>query len=49
MFSYLNIKDTRSENPGFGGQSFIESQLKKIEEIRKRIDETGKDIELEVS
>jgi ribulose-phosphate 3-epimerase len=37
-----------SVNPGFGGQSFIESQLKKIEAIRKRIDSLGKPIDLEV-
>ena len=37
-----------SVNPGFGGQSFIESQLRKIEAIRKMIDKTGKPIELEV-
>lgn len=37
-----------SVNPGFGGQSFIESQLKKIEQARKRIDATGRDIALEV-
>ena len=37
-----------SDNPGCGGQSFIESQLKKIEAARKRIDATGRDIALEV-
>ncbi len=37
-----------SVNPGFGGQSFIESQLTKIEAARKRIDATGRDIALEV-
>jgi len=37
-----------SVNPGFGGQSFIDSQLKKIEAIRKRIDALGKAIDLEV-
>lgn len=37
-----------SVNPGFGGQSFIENQLRKIEAIRKMIDKTGKPIELEV-
>ena len=37
-----------SVNPGFGGQSFIDSQLRKIEAIRKRIDATGKTIDLEV-
>ncbi len=37
-----------SVNPGFGGQSFIHSQLRKIEAIRKRIDALGKPIFLEV-
>ena len=37
-----------SVNPGFGGQSFIESQLKKIEAARQRIDATGRDIALQV-
>jgi ribulose-phosphate 3-epimerase len=37
-----------SVNPGFGGQSFITSQLKKIEAIRKSIDKLGKPIDLEV-
>ncbi len=37
-----------SVNPGFGGQSFIESQLRKIESLRKMIDKTGKEIDLQV-
>ena len=37
-----------SVNPGFGGQSFIASQLKKIERLRAMIDASGKAIELEV-
>ena len=37
-----------SVNPGFGGQSFIHSQLRKIEAIRKSIDKLGKPIHLEV-
>jgi ribulose-phosphate 3-epimerase len=37
-----------SVNPGFGGQSFIESQIARILTIRKRIDALGRDIELEV-
>ena len=37
-----------SVNPGFGGQSFITSQLRKIEAIRKSIDKLGKPIDLEV-
>jgi len=37
-----------SVNPGFGGQGFIDSALRKIEAVRKRIDACGKDIRLEV-
>ena len=37
-----------SVNPGFGGQSFIESQLPRIETIRKRIDASGHTVDLEV-
>ncbi|MBA4048710.1 MAG: ribulose-phosphate 3-epimerase [Sphingomonas sp.] len=37
-----------SVNPGFGGQSFIASQLKKIAAIRMMIDKLGKAIDLEV-
>ena len=37
-----------SVNPGFGGQKFIKSQLKKIEQLRAMIDASGRDIILEV-
>ena len=37
-----------SVNPGFGGQSFIDSALRKIEKARKIIDASGRDIRLEV-
>ena len=37
-----------SVNPGFGGQSFIHSQLRKVEAIRERIEKLGKPIHLEV-
>ena len=37
-----------SVNPGFGGQSFIDSALRKIEQARKRIEQSGRDIRLEV-
>jgi ribulose-phosphate 3-epimerase len=52
MIDYL-IEDVdlvliMSVNPGFGGQSFISSQLRKIEAVRKMIDKTGRDIALEV-
>jgi ribulose-phosphate 3-epimerase len=35
-------------NPGFGGQKFITSQLDKIARLRAMIDQTGRDIDLEV-
>ena len=37
-----------SVNPGFGGQSFIESQLEKIRSLRSMINALGRDIDLEV-
>lgn len=37
-----------SVNPGFGGQSFIESTLNKVRDVRKLIDASGRDIRLEV-
>ncbi|GAB3367608.1 MULTISPECIES: ribulose-phosphate 3-epimerase [Giesbergeria] len=37
-----------SVNPGFGGQGFIDSALRKIEQARQRIEASGKDIRLEV-
>ncbi|MFM8690953.1 MAG: ribulose-phosphate 3-epimerase [Limnohabitans sp.] len=37
-----------SVNPGFGGQSFIDSALRKVEQARKWIERSGKDIRLEV-
>jgi len=37
-----------SVNPGFGGQSFIDSTLRKAEQVRKLIDASGRDIHLEI-
>lgn len=37
-----------SVNPGWGGQSFITSQLKKVQQLRKMIDESGLNIALEI-
>ena len=37
-----------SVNPGFGGQSFIDSTLRKAEKVRKVIDASGRDIRLEI-
>ena len=37
-----------SVNPGFGGQKFLTSQLRKIENLRNKIERLGKKIDLEV-
>ena len=44
----LDLVLLMSVNPGFGGQSFIEGTRNKIAKVGKMIDETGKDIRLEV-
>lgn len=44
----LDIILIMSVNPGFGGQSFIPEALKKIAEVRRRIDASGREIMLEV-
>ena len=44
----LDLVLIMSVNPGFGGQSFIHSSLEKITQVRKMIDDSGKDIRLEV-
>ena len=44
----LDVVLVMSVNPGFGGQSFIPGSLKKIEAIRRLIDQSGRDIRLEV-
>jgi ribulose-phosphate 3-epimerase len=48
LLEEIDLVLVMSVNPGFGGQSFIESQLRKVEAIRKRIDALGKAIDLEV-
>lgn len=44
----LDLVLVMSVNPGFGGQSFLPSALRKIEALRRRIDAAGKAIDLEV-
>jgi len=44
----LDVILLMSVNPGFGGQSFIPHTLEKLRQVRKRIDESGYDIRLEV-
>jgi len=48
MIEEIDLILVMSVNPGFGGQSFIESALRKVELARRRIDACGKDIRLEV-
>ena len=48
MLDLVDLVLVMSVNPGFGGQSFITSQLDKISELRRLIDASGRDIELEV-
>ncbi len=48
VLDQLDLVLLMSVNPGFGGQSFIEHVLPKIDAVRQRIDATGRDIWLEV-
>ncbi len=48
LLDLVDLVLVMSVNPGFGGQSFIDSQLRKVEAVRKQIDATGKPIHLEV-
>ena len=48
MMDEVDLILVMSINPGFGGQKFRTSQLKKIERLRAMIDATGRDIPLEV-
>ena len=48
MMDEVDLILVMSINPGFGGQTFMTSQLKKIERLRAMIDATGRDIPLEV-
>ncbi|MEH3045858.1 ribulose-phosphate 3-epimerase [Sphingomonas adhaesiva] len=48
LIDMVDLVLVMSVNPGFGGQHFIPSQLRKIAAIRKLIDQSGRDIDLEV-
>jgi ribulose-phosphate 3-epimerase len=48
LLDAIDLVLVMSVNPGFGGQSFIPGQLKKIAAVRKMIDASGRDIRLEV-
>lgn len=48
LYEDIDLVLVMSVNPGFGGQSFIASQLRKIEAIRSTIDKRGLDVLIEV-
>ncbi len=48
LIDEIDLVLVMSVNPGFGGQSFISSQLRKIEAVRRMIDKSGRAIHLEV-
>jgi ribulose-phosphate 3-epimerase len=48
LIEAIDLVLVMSVNPGFGGQSFIPGQLKKIEAVRKMIDKAGGEVRLEV-
>jgi len=48
MIEDIDMVLIMSVNPGFGGQSFIESSLEKLRQARKIIDASGREIRLEV-
>ena len=48
LLDMVDLVLVMSVNPGFGGQSFIPSQLKKISAIRTMIEKSGRTIDLEV-
>ena len=48
LIDMVDLVLVMSVNPGFGGQSFIDSQLSKIAAIRRMIDASGRAIDLEV-
>ncbi len=48
LLGELDLVLVMSVNPGFGGQAFIESQLDKVADLRRRIDESGRTVDLEI-
>ena len=48
VLSDMDLLLVMTVNPGFGGQSFIETQLPKLEKARRLIDDHGADIVIEV-
>ncbi len=48
ILPYIDLALVMSVNPGFGGQSYIPSSTDKIARLRRMLDQSGEDVELEV-
>jgi ribulose-phosphate 3-epimerase len=48
VWDKLDVVLLMSVNPGFGGQSFIPSSLEKLQQARRMIDDSGREIRLEI-
>ena len=48
ILPYVDMVLLMTVNPGFGGQSFIESMVPKVERLRKLITERGLDVDIQV-
>jgi ribulose-phosphate 3-epimerase len=48
MIDQIDLVLVMSVNPGFGGQGFIDGALRKIERVRKLIDDSGREVRLQV-
>jgi ribulose-phosphate 3-epimerase len=48
LIDEIDLVMVMTVNPGFGGQALIESQLRKVEAVRRMIDKAGRPIDLEV-
>lgn len=47
VLDLVDIINVMTVNPGFGGQSFLESQLPKIAELRRMVEASGRDVHIE--
>jgi len=48
VLDHLELINVMTVNPGFGGQTFIKGMISKLRKLRAMVDNSGKDIEIEV-